>query len=82
MADHTVKLVLGEVEVEVLEEALDLYLRARPAAADQRFEYRYRVAHGILGTLTRLPTAPAAVDYGDDEFAGRAAGRRVERLED
>jgi hypothetical protein len=82
MADHTVKLVLGEAEVEVLEEALDLYLRARPGAADHRFEYRYRIAHGILGTLTQLTPASTMGDAGDDEFPGRVAGRSAARAED
>jgi hypothetical protein len=82
MADHSLKLVLGEVEVEVLEEALDLYLRARPAAADHRFDYRYRIAHGILGTLTQLAPALPGSDPGDDELPSRGAERRVERTED
>lgn len=82
MEDQAVKLMLGEVEVEVLEEALDLYLRARPAAADHRFEYRYRVAHGILGTLTRLVATEASGNHGDDEVPIRDSGRRPERAED
>jgi hypothetical protein len=82
MADHTVKLILGEVEVEVLEEALDLYLRARPSAADHRFDYRYRIANGVLGTLTRLAPAATSGDHDDDELPGRAVGRGVERAED
>ena len=32
MPDHTVRIVLDDVEIEVLAEALDIYLRARPAA--------------------------------------------------
>lgn len=82
MPEQTVKLVLGEVEVEVLEEALDLYLRARPAAADHRFDYRYRIAHGILGTLTQLAPALPIGDPGDDELRAPVTGRRVERTED
>jgi hypothetical protein len=82
MADHTVKLVLGEVEAEVLEEALDLYLRARPAAADHRFDYRYRIAHGILGTLAQLAPGSTRGDPGDDELPRRASGRGAERAED
>ena len=82
MADHTVKLVLGEIEVEVLEEALELYLRARPAAADHRFDYRYRVAHGILGTLAQLVPAATTFDEGDDGFPSRVAARSAARAED
>ena len=82
MADDTVRLVLGEVEVEVLEEALELYLRARPAAADHRYDYRYRVAHGILGTLARPGGGDSADPGGDDEPAGAAVRPTAGRIED
>jgi hypothetical protein len=82
MHDATVKLLLGDVEVEVLEEALDLYLRARPAAADRRFDYRYRVAHGILGTLSQQGHIEAALAPGDDEVPGRDARSASARVED
>lgn len=82
MADRTVKLVLGEGEVEVLEEALDLYLRARPAAADHRFDYRYRIAHGILGTLEQTGRMDASDIRGDDDPASRGERRSDRRAED
>jgi hypothetical protein len=82
MADETVRLVLGEVEVEVLEEALELYLRARPAAADHRYDYRYRVAHGILGTLARPSGEDPANSPGDDELTRRVTVVREQRAED
>ena len=51
MNDERVKLLLPPLEAEVVSEALELYLRARPAPADHRFEYRYRAAAGVLATL-------------------------------
>ncbi len=59
-------LLLSEREAEVLEEALTLYLRARPAPADARFEYRYRAAQSVLGSLQGNRRPPAFV-HGDDE---------------
>jgi hypothetical protein len=82
MADETVRLVLGEVEVEVLEEALELYLRARPAAADHRYDYRYRVAHGILGTLAQPSREDPSTSPGDDDLTRRVTVVREQRAED
>lgn len=48
--DH-LKLLLTELEVEVLEEALELYLQTRPVPVDRRFEYRYRAAQSVLENL-------------------------------
>ena len=81
MPGHTIRLVLDDAEIEVLEEALDLYLRARPAAADHRFDYRYRVAQGVLGALSqpRLASDPAVL--GDDDPGGgkdRVGSQRIE----
>jgi hypothetical protein len=74
--------VLDDAEIEVLEEALDLYLRARPAAADHRFDYRYRVAQGVLGALSqpRLADDPAAAQIDDDPGGskGRIGSQRIE----
>jgi hypothetical protein len=60
VADERVKLLLPPLEAEVLSEALELYLRARPAPADRRFEYRYRAAAGVLAVLQQ--TFPDADD--------------------
>jgi len=51
MHDERVKLLLPPLEAEVVSEALELYLRARPAPTDHRFEYRYRAAAGVLAVL-------------------------------
>jgi hypothetical protein len=82
MPGPTIRLVLDDAEVEVLEEALDLYLRARPAAADRRFDYRYRVAQGVLGALSRptLEDGPAA--QGDDDPGRRKDRVGSQRIED
>jgi hypothetical protein len=83
MPGYTIRLVLDDAEIEVLEEALDLYLRARPAAADHRFDYRYRVAQGVLGALSqpRLADGPAAKG-DDDPVAGRNGRIGTQRIED
>jgi hypothetical protein len=81
MPDYTTRLVLDDAEIEVLEEALDLYLRARPAAADHRFDYRYRVAQGILGALSQPRPPDGAAALGNDDPAGskdRTGSRRIE----
>jgi hypothetical protein len=72
MAEYSIRLVLNDVEVEVLEEALDLYLRARPGSADHRYEYRYRAAHAIRGALSRPDPVEAGSGTGDDEVAMRS----------
>jgi hypothetical protein len=51
MNDDRVKLLLPPLEAEIVTEALELYLRARPAPTDRRFEYRYRAAAGVLAAL-------------------------------
>jgi hypothetical protein len=81
MPDYTTRLVLDDAEIEVLEEALDLYLRARPAAADHRFDYRYRVAQGILGALSQPRPPDGAAALSNDDPAGskdRTGGQRIE----
>ena len=82
MPGPTIRLVLDDAEIEVLEEALDLYLRARPAAADHRCDYRYRVAQGVRGALSqpRPPDGPAA--QGGDDPAGRKDRSGSQRIED
>ena len=81
MPGPTIRLVLDDAEIEVLEEALDLYLRARPAAADHRFDYRYGVAHGVLGALSQTRPADGPAARGDDDAGGhkdRVGGQRIE----
>lgn len=67
MAEYSIRLVLDDIEVEVLEEALDLYLQARPGSADHRFDYRYRAAHAIRGALARPDPGAMPAATGDDE---------------
>jgi hypothetical protein len=65
MPKEPIKLLLPELEAEVVVEALELYLRARPAPLDRRYEYRYRAAHAVLDVLQR--TQPDE----DDPLPGR-----------
>jgi hypothetical protein len=65
MPNQPIKLLLPELEAEVVGEALELYLRARPAPLDHRYEYRYRAAHAVLEVLQR--TLPEE----DDPLPGR-----------
>jgi hypothetical protein len=60
MNDERFKLLLPPLEAEVVSEALELYLRARPAPTDHRFEYRYRAAAGVLAALQQ--TVPEEED--------------------
>lgn len=60
MIDERIKLLLPPLEAEVVGEALELYLRARPAPSDHRFEYRYRAAAGVLAALQQ--TLPEEAD--------------------
>ena len=75
-----------EGPAEVVAEALELYLRARPSDANRRFEYRYRAARAVLDNLARNgDPEPAEVQPGDDEtvVATQLWDRRnYERLED
>ena len=82
MHEETIRLLLGDVEVEVLEEALDLYLRARPHSADRRFDYRYRVAQGLLATLSGQGRLRLANPPDDDELPVRGTRADAGRRED
>ena len=89
MSTTSIRLVLGDVEAEVVAEALDLYLRTRPPEADRRFEYRYRAARAVIDNLAqnRAGASNDALDTtpGDDEtvVSTRLWERRnYERLED
>ena len=65
MSNDPIKLLLPELEAEVVGEALELYLQARPSPLDRRYEYRYRAAHAVLDVLRR--TLPDE----DDPLPGR-----------
>jgi hypothetical protein len=82
MPGQTIRLVLDDSEIEVLEEALDLYLRARPAAADHRFDYRYRVAQGVLGALSQPRPVDGPAAQGDDDPGGSKDRVGSQRIED
>jgi hypothetical protein len=57
MATNPIKLVLPDLEAEVVGEALELYLRTRPVPIDHRYEYRYRAAQGVLDVIQHAPAA-------------------------
>lgn len=85
MTTTAIRLVLGDVEAEVVAEALDLYLRTRPPEADRRFEYRYRAARAVMDNLAQNREVPPDNTPGDDEtvVSTRLWDRRnYERLED
>jgi hypothetical protein len=65
MSREPIKLLLPELEAEVVGEALELYLQARPSSLDRRYQYRYRAAHAVLDVLQR--TLPDE----DDPLPGR-----------
>ena len=88
MSTDRLRLVLAELEVEVVREALDLYLLARPAPTDRRFGYRYRAAQSVLESLRHgtHDLGPSSQVY-DDDMNGREDDRPVrrsnrERIED
>jgi hypothetical protein len=85
MSASPIRLVIGDVEAEVLQEALELYLSARPPQADRRYEYRYRAAQAVLDSLWQQGNAPDDGPPGDDEPVIRSGiwdARNTERLED
>lgn len=73
------KLLLTELEVEVVEAALELYLQTRPVPTDGRFEYRYRAARSVLGSLRQGNGELGTFPVGDDEEVSRKDNERPER---
>jgi len=69
MSRDKLKLLLTELEAEVLQDALGLYLQTRPAPFDPRFEYRYRAARTVLEGL-RLGTLEVRTLPGGDDDEG------------
>jgi hypothetical protein len=88
MSSDQLKLLLTTLEVEVVQEALDLYLQTRPVPTDHRFEYRYRAAQSVLENLRQGARELGTFPRGDDDEATfiddrRSGGQpRRERLED
>ena len=76
--DHQ-KLLLTELEVEVVYAALELYLQTRSLPSDGRFEYRYRAARSVLGSLRQENNGLGTFPVGDDEKVTRRDDERPER---
>jgi len=79
MSNDHLKLLLAELEVEVLEEALDLYLRTRPAPLDRRYEYRYRAARSVLESLRQGSREFGTLHRSDDDGGAAIDDERPER---
>ena len=69
MSIDKLKLLLTGLEAEVVEEALDLFVQARPVPMDGRFEYRYRAARSVLASLRQGNRDLGTFLRGDDEEA-------------
>jgi hypothetical protein len=69
MSIDKMKLLLAELEVEVVQEALELYVQTRPVPNDRRFEYRYRAARSVLKNLRQGTRELGALPRGVDEEA-------------
>jgi hypothetical protein len=79
MPSDQLKLLLSALEVEVVQEALDLYLQTRPVPTDRRFEYRYRAAQSVLENLRQGSRELGTFPRGDDDEATLIGDRRSER---
>jgi len=75
MSTSKLKLMLAELEAEVVQEALDLYVRARPTPTDHRFEYRYRAAQSVLDSLSQAANILGQFPTGDDDVVDRHSVR-------
>jgi len=69
MSTDKMKLLLAELEVEVVQEALELYVQTRPVPIDRRFEYRYRAARSVLENLRQGTRELGTLPRGDDDEA-------------
>jgi hypothetical protein len=79
MSIDKIKLLLAELEVEVVQEALELYVQMRPVPIDGRFEYRYRAARSVLESLRQGTRELGTLPRGDDEEANVSEGELPER---
>jgi len=88
MSTDPLKLLLTALEVEVVQEALELYVQTRPVPIDRRLEYRYRAAQSVLENLRQGTRELGTFPRGDDDEAsfvddGRSERRPLrERVED
>lgn len=88
MSSDQLKLLLTALELEIVQEALELYVRARPVPTDRRFEYRYRAAQSVLENLQQGTRELGTFPRGDDDEATliddqRSGGRPLrEQVED
>jgi hypothetical protein len=80
MSIDKMKLLLAELEVEVVQEALELYVQTRPVPNDRRFEYRYRAARSVLENLRQGTRELGTLPRGDDDDEATVSeGERSER---
>jgi hypothetical protein len=79
MSTDQVELLLAELEVEVVQEALDLYLQTRPVPLDRRFEYRYRAARSVLESLRQGTRELGTLPRLDDDERTVRDDKRPER---
>jgi len=79
MSTDPLKLLLAALEVEVVQEALELYMQTRPVPIDRRFEYRYRAAQSVLENLRQGTRELGTFPRGDDEVATVVQDERSER---
>ena len=79
MSIDKLELLLTELEAEVVEEALELYVRVRPVPMDGRFEYRYRAARSVMESLRQGNREIGTYPRGDDEEASPVDDLRPER---
>ena len=79
MSTDRMRLLLAELEVEVVQEALELYVQMRPVPNDRRFEYRYRAARSVLENLRQGTRELGTLPRGDDEEATVIDDERPDR---
>jgi len=79
MSTDKLKLLLDPLEAEVVQEALDLYVQARPAPVDRRFEYRYRAARSVLESLRQGNQQLGTFPRGDDDGTALVDDARPDR---
>lgn len=79
MSSDQLRILLTALEVEVVQEALELYVRAQPVPTDRRFEYRYRAAQSVAENLRQGSRELGTFPRGDDEAVTLIDEQRSER---